>query len=237
MVEHPSGHKIVVVCVQLEGPPSLVGEVERELLFLQDARPVSDSPTRKTWKSAVYIETRRAVKVAALEIKRAKEGPESRVLWSNEALTSTNSTHLIVLEWSQHPWYHSSRPDHVIVSEDGDSRHDLGDGSTHLATLVGLCHAEYSNLVDVDFGGQLQCLLDIGIDSDDDDLGWLGDQTGLDSPAELLPFAIDGRNDDSHIFGCIRRVFWDRDRFVCPVRDQVDHKPQVAKDARALLVN
>ncbi|THW69970.1 oxidase cueO precursor [Aureobasidium pullulans] len=124
--------------------------------------------------------------------------------------------HLIVFKWCKDPCKKRCGPDHVVICEDGDFGHDMGDSSTHLATLVGFRNTQYADLAAVQRSSGPLGSFYVCIDCDNENLERLGCQTCLYRAAEVFSFTFDGRNDDGDIFVGVIRSVWDWGRFTPP---------------------
>ena len=219
MREDPSGHEVVVVGVQLVlFAPVFVREAVHEGRVLQDVGAVGRRPTRQARDAPVQMRRGRDLKVSPLEVDGAQEAPEVGPLGAPEPLARSHAADAFLLERGEHPLQDRGGPAHVVVGEDGDPRADLGDGPAHLATLVGLGHAEGSQPRRRQHGPhQPRQSLAMGVGRHQQDLERPGRETAPDRLAQALAIALERRYDDRHVVGVEGRLLGERDWSEGPV--------------------
>lgn len=237
---HPTGDKVVVVCVQLvfTKPPFLVGEGVGKSFILKNLGAICDTASGHAGKATVDMRRRCTLKVAAFQI----QGPEEVVDalnegWRNRTAQSLAGDHatvsLILFERSQNPRHGRTRPTHVIVSKDRDGRTDLWNGAGHLTSFVGVGDSE-----ETDSGLRRRhgvqhrlSLLSIGLDGHQQKLVGPVVKNRPDGLNQFIAIALQSRDDHRDILGGQSGGFRRRNGFEGPEGDEVDHQAEVTIDA------
>lgn len=240
MRHHPTGDKVVIVCVQLvfAKPPFLVGEGVGKSFILENLGAICDTAPRHARKATVDMRRRCTLKVAAFQI----QGPEEIVYALDErrcnrtaqSLAGDHTTvSLVLFKRSQNPRHGRTWPTHVIVSKDRDGCADLWNGAGHLTSFVGVGDSEETNSgFRRRHGIQHRLgLSSIGLDGHQQKLVGTVVKNCPDGFNQFIATALQSRDDNRNILGSQSGGFWWRDRFESPEGDEVDHQAEVTIDA------
>lgn len=237
---HPTGDKVVVVCVQLvfTKPPFFVGEGVGKSFVLEDLGAICDTASRHAGKATVDMRRRCTLEVATLQIQSPEEIVDALgERWRNGAAQSLAGDHatipLVLFEWSQKPRHGRTRPTHVIISKDRDGCADLWNGTGHLTSFVGMCDSEET---DSRFrrrhGFQHRLgLLSIGLDGHQQKLVGSVVKDCSDGLNQFIATTLQGRDDHCDILSSQSGGFRWRDGFEGPEGDEADHQAEVTIDA------
>lgn len=165
-----ASQELVVVRVERTTEPSIMSELVFELLGGQDVSTVSRRTATEGGDATIDGIRRDVVENTTLEVANAKEVPEIGRGIATNALTSTASTNLRVLEDRQELRQVASRPEDIIIRKDNQVGLDLLESLQHLMAFVQLLDSKDVNVVEVVLSNKTQCLGDIGVCGDQEDL-------------------------------------------------------------------
>lgn len=148
----PSRNEVIVVRIKLVlTEPFLVRETVNKSVILEDLRSIGNCSTRQTWQATVHVHASCTIEVSPFQVKSAEVAPESlpqcRGFGTPKPLIRTDAPITLVFQGGQHPWQQLLRPRDIVVRENRDLSLDLGNSTNHLASLVRMGHATYSNSV------------------------------------------------------------------------------------------
>lgn len=208
VVHHPPGQEIVIVSIELIAAeePRLVCESIGKVALLDDAGTVGTSASGDARHTAVNVGGGRTVEVPTFQIQCTQESIDALrkigILCTSQSLAGDHTSIGFVFEGSQHPLKGMTRPRDIVIGEDNDLGSDLGDGPSHLPSLVCLFDRHAANTVVL----SRRHLLDESlrpvhtvVDGDQDQFsGFIFHDRG-DGPLQLFPFTIQGGQDDRDI--------------------------------------
>lgn len=241
VVDEPASDEIVIVSVELIliKPPLFVGESVRKVDVLENAGTVGTGATRNAGHATVHVAGSSTVEVTAFEVEGTEETidtlAESWVLSPAKTLACNDAAIDLGLERRQDPLQQLDGPVDIIISKDDDLGPNFWNGTSHLASLVGLLdgHASHATLLACGhLGNRLLSFAQIIIDRNENEFIGFVEQDRLDSADQFFALTFESRKDHGHILVGQGGVLRNRNGLEGPERPEVDDEAEISVEAR-----